>query len=77
MSDSAAEGMIRQLLAAGQRAIRLHLEGDTDEEHAALEFMDALWDQMTPAARTQALARLRASGLEEFANRIDAGRADL
>ncbi len=77
MSDDACGGMTEQLLAAGQRAIRHHLEGDTDMEHEALEFMDSLWDRMTNDEREKSLARLHASGLTEFADRISRERRNL
>ncbi len=77
MAEKASEGMIDQLLSAGQTAIAHHLQGKTDLEHEALEFMDSLWDQMPKSVREQALERLRESGLGQFADRIHRERKDL
>ena len=77
MSEDSCGGMTEQLLAAGQRAIRHHLEGDTEMEHEALEFMDALWDRMSNDEREKSLTKLHASGLTEFADRIAKERRDL
>ncbi len=77
MVDNSLTDRYAEFVAAGRRAVRFKLSGQNEDLGEILEFMDSLWDKMTPPQRLEAEQALREAGLIELADQVAATRREL